>query len=81
MPGNEDATSLLLERHADPYINEGPHKTSARRPSDEGAVRLVIASNRVSFLQMRTVGSHSTSGREKEGIKLHLRLVIHGAMG
>ena len=27
------------------------------------------ASNGVSFLHMRLVGSHSTSGREKEGIK------------
>ena len=41
--------------------------TSARRPSDEEAVRPVIDSNGVSFLQMRSVGSHSTSGRENEG--------------
>jgi hypothetical protein len=27
----------------------------------------VIASNGVPFLQMKSVGSHSTSGREKEG--------------
>ena len=46
---------------------KNPQKTSARRPSDEGAVRPVIASNGVPFLQMRSVGSHSTSGREKEG--------------
>ena len=46
-----------------------PQNTSARRPSDEGAVRPVIASNGVNFLQMRSVGSHSTSGREKEGNK------------
>ena len=46
-----------------------PRKTSARRPSDEGAVRPVIASNGVPFLQMRSVGSHSASGREKEGNK------------
>ena len=39
------------------------------KPSDEGAVRPVIASNGVHFLQMRSVGSHSTSGREKEGNK------------
>ena len=43
--------------------------TSARRPSDEGAVRPVIASNRVPFLRMRSVGSHRTSGWEKGGIK------------
>ena len=29
----------------------------------------VIASNGVSYLQMRSVGSHNTSGREKEGNK------------
>ena len=45
---------------------ENPQKTSARRPSDEGAMRSVIASNGVLFLQMRPVGPHSTSGREKE---------------
>ena len=33
------------------------------------AVRPVIASNGVPFLQMRSVGSHSMSGREKEGNK------------
>ena len=44
-------------------------KISARKQSDEGAVRPVIASNGVPFLQMRPVGSHSTSGREKEGNK------------
>ena len=38
-------------------------KTSARRPSDEGAVQPVIVSNWV------PVGSHITSGREKGGNK------------
>ena len=52
-----------------PYSRGKPQKTSARRPSDEGAVRPVIASNGSPFLQMRSVGSHSTSRREKEGIK------------
>ena len=52
-----------------PYSRGKPQKTSARRPSNEGAVRPVITSNEVPFLQMRSVGSHSTSGREKEGIK------------
>ena len=32
-------------------------------------LRPVIASNGVHFLQMRAVGSHSTSGREKERMK------------
>ena len=31
------------------------------------AVRLIIASNGVSYLQMTSVGSHSASEREKEG--------------
>ena len=33
------------------------------------AVRPVIAANGVPYLQMRSIGSHSTSGREKEGKK------------
>ena len=33
------------------------------------AVQPVIPSNVVSYLQMRSVGSHSRSEREKEGIK------------
>ena len=41
--------------------------TIARRPSDEGTVEPIIASNGVPFLQMRSVGLDSTSGREKEG--------------
>ena len=44
-------------------------ETSAKRPSDEGAVWPVIASNGVTFLQIKSVGSHSTSGRKKEGNK------------
>ena len=31
------------------------------------ALRSVIASNEVPFLQMRLLGSHSTSGRAKDG--------------
>ena len=33
-----------------------------------GTVRPVIASNGVPFLQVRSVGSHRTPGREKEGM-------------
>ena len=36
---------------------------SARRPSDEEAVRPAIASNGVPSLQMRSVGTHSTLGK------------------
>jgi hypothetical protein len=39
------------------------------RPSDEGVMRPVIALNGVSYLKMRSVGSHSTSGRKKVGKK------------
>ena len=43
-------------------------KTSARRPSMR-TVRPVITSNWVPYFQMSSVGSHSTSGMEKEGKK------------
>ena len=52
------------------YSRGKPQKTSARRSSDEDAVRPVIASNGIPFLEIRSVGSHSTSGRDKEGKKL-----------
>ena len=38
-------------------------------PSDEGAVPPVIALNGDPYLQIRSVGSHRTSGMEKEGKK------------
>ena len=53
---------------------ENHRKTSARRSSDEGAMRRVIASNVVPFLQMRLEGSHNTSRREKEGKKERMGL-------
>ena len=43
-------------------------ETSVKRPSMK-AVRPVIPSNVVPYLQMISVGSHSTSGREAEGMK------------
>jgi hypothetical protein len=49
-----------------PVICLTAEKNPRKLQSDEGAVRPVIASNGVLFLQMRSVGSHSTSGREKE---------------
>ena len=45
-------------------VEENPGKPQLG--ADEGAVRPVIASNGIPFLQMRSVGAHSTSGREKE---------------
>ena len=60
---------ILGAVHRSPGIGlttEESPKTSARRPSD---VQTIIASNGVPFLQMRSVASHSTSGRKKEGIK------------
>jgi hypothetical protein len=42
-------------------------KTWAKRPFDEGAVRSVITLNGVLNLQMRSVGSHSTSRKVKGG--------------
>ena len=50
-----------------------PQKTSTRRPSDEGALRPVIALNGVPFLQIRSVRSHSPSAREKEANKERTR--------
>ena len=43
------------------------------------ALRPVVVSNGVPFLQMRYVGSHSTSGREKEGIKERMGFNIDSA--
>ena len=58
--GKGDNEIILGAVHRSPYIfltaEEKSQKTSARRPSDEGAVRPVIASNGVPFLQMRSVG-------------------------
>ena len=59
-----DNEMILGAVHSSPGIcltaKKDPRKLS-RRPSDEGAVRPVIASNGVPFLQMRSVGTHSTS--------------------
>ena len=48
---------------------ENPRKPQLGDRLKKGLLRPVIASNGVHFLQMRSVASHSTSGREKEGIK------------
>ena len=46
---------------------ENPGKPQLRRPSDEEAVRPVIALNGILYPKMRSIVSHSTSGMEKEG--------------
>ena len=51
------------------YSRGKPRRSSAKRPSDEGTVLPVIASNGVPYLQMRSVGPHSTSGWAKEEIE------------
>ena len=57
----DDNEMILGPVHRSPGIcftaEEKPHKTSARKPSDEGAVQPVIASNGIPFLQMRSVGA------------------------
>ena len=70
-----DNEMILGAVHRSPGIcltaeeNSKLQKTSAKGPSDEGAVQPIIASNGVPFLQMRSIGSHSTPGREMEGKK------------
>ena len=63
-----DNEMILRVVHRSPGIcliaEENPRKLL-----NEGAVRPVIASNGILFLLMTSVGSHSTSGREKEGNK------------
>ena len=56
-------------------------KTSARRPFDEGVVWPVIASNRVPYFWMRSVRSHSSSGRKgrevERGSGVYAYVVFH----
>ena len=62
-----------------PYSWGKSRKTSARRPSDEGTLPPVIASNRVPYLQMRSVGPHSTQewrGKERTGSRLSFYLPL-----
>ena len=63
------------------HISSGIYSTAKENPEKPEigghllkAVRLVTISVGVPFLQMRSVGSHSTSGREKEGIKERMGL-------
>ena len=66
--GNSEIIPGAVNRSPGINSKEKLLKTSARRPSIK-AMRPVIASNRVTNLQMRSVRSHSTSGREEDGIK------------
>ena len=70
---DKDANEMILgTAHRSPGISlkteKKGRKTSARRPPMK-AVRPVITSNAVPSLQMRSIGPHSMSGREKEGKK------------
>ena len=69
----DDNEMILRTVHRSPGIcliaEENPIKPQLGDRLMKGAVGPVIASNGVHFFQMRSVGSHSTSGREKEGIK------------
>ena len=56
---------------------ECPRKSQLGDRLMKGAVRPVIASNGVSFLQMRSVGSHSRSGTDNEGKKERMGLVLN----
>jgi hypothetical protein len=58
---------LCTDFLAFPYSGRKPRNISALRRAMR-TVRQVIASNGVSYFQMRLIGSHSTSGREHEGI-------------
>ena len=64
--GNE---MILGAVHRSPGIFLTAEENPRKPLPDEGAVRPVIASNGVPFIQIKSVGSHSTSGREKEGNK------------
>ena len=72
-PSVASVTSVANDKGDNEMIPGAVHRPpriclTARRPSMK-AVRPVIASNRVPYLQIRLVGSHSTSGNQKEGKK------------
>ena len=58
--GNNGMIPRAVHR-SPPYRRGKTRKNSTRRPSDEWA------SHEVPYLQMRSVGSQSTSGKDKEG--------------
>ena len=66
--GDYEMISGAFHRSPGIYLTaEGNPRNPQLGDSLMKAVQPVIASNGVPFLQIRTVGSHSTSGREKEG--------------
>ena len=69
----DDNEMILGAVHRSPGIfltaEENPRKPQLGDSLMKALFRPLIASNGIPFLQMRSVGSHSTSGREKEGIK------------
>ena len=70
---------MLCQSHRLPISRHLPYSWGL--PCNEEAARSVIASNGVPFLQMRLVGSHSTSGGEKErsGFK-YMLLITYGTV-
>ena len=59
---DNDLIQRTVHRSPGVYVmaEEKPRKTSTRRSSDEGCT-MVIASNEVPYLQIKSVGSHRTS--------------------
>ena len=62
-------TSVANDKNDNEMVLGAVYSLLYSRKPQLGAVRPVIASNGVPFPQMRSVGSHSSSGRKKEGIK------------
>ena len=77
-PPAPSVTSVANDKDVNEMIPGAVHRSHGiccklRKTSARKAVQPVIASNGVNFLQMKPVGSHSTSGREKGGKrKLHI---------
>ena len=74
--GNDKGDSVQISWYLS-YSWGKPQKTSARRPSDEGAVRPVIVSSEVPFLQKRSARLNSTPGRGWLKIMIYPRRYPH----
>ena len=81
-----DNEMILGAVHRSPGICLTPEENPRKPQLGDCLIRPVIASNGVPFLQMRSTGSLSTSGREKGGNKERTGfcrpecLVVHGAL-